>query len=113
MGPSQGSYPQGRGVPTWDSGPLLQAASSQRPLSTHPAQVVDQPCLELDDPGIPGQPLILFRSVLTAASWGHLDPFSGLPALKNLASISVDPNTSPRIWCRVETPRGRPERTDG
>lgn len=110
----RGVTSRGGRFPTWDSGPLLlQAASSQQPLSIHPAQVVDQPCLELDDPGVPGQPLILFRSVLMAASWGLLDPFSGLPALKHLASISVHPSTPPSIWCRAETQRGRPERTDG
>ena len=92
----QRSYPQGRGVShlgLWPS--ASQAASSQQPLSTHPAQVVDQPCLELDDPGVPGQPLILLRSVLMAASWGLLDPFSGLPALKHLASISWTPVPRP------------------
>lgn len=110
----RGATPRGGGFPTWDPGPLLlQAASSQRPPSTRPAQVVDQPCMELDGPGVPGRPLILLRSALMAASWGLLDPFSGPVTLKHLASISVDPSASPSIRCRAETQRGRPERTDG
>lgn len=120
--PKSGELPP-RGLLTWDPGPLLlQAASSKQELkTTHPAQggwptpkSVTQICHSGPlVPWILAHHVILFSYVRIVASWGHFDPLFGLPALKHLAYISMDPNTWTSICCRVEAQCGCPEWTDG